>query len=175
MRIPFGRVCSMVIVCASLVASCSFPTFRAATPTETPVPSDTPVPTDTPLPEVVEPIATDTPAPSAAPTITETPTELPSAESTGWATFSFTPTTLTGLWYRIRNKTGVNVNLYRFKNSGEIIFLGWLAPNYYGEYPISDFGKYRIRWCERDFGGESFNCQTKYITIERQLQEFTVP
>jgi len=76
---------------------------------------------------------------------------------------------------RIRNKTFYDVNLYRYGRSGEIHFLGWLVPGYYGEFRFPSLGEWRIRYCARDRQGESHDCQNKMINVKKDAQEFSVP
>ena len=76
---------------------------------------------------------------------------------------------------RIRNRTGKNVNLYRIGLSGETHLLGWLVPNYYGEYKFPSLGSWTIRFCQRDDAGNDSNCREKSINVTDTGQEFPVP
>ena len=136
------------------------PATAIPAPSETPVPPAAPALTEPALPEI-----------TASPEVTFTPTVL----FTVGVTFTPTFTSMPGVSVRIRNMSGNTLNLYRFGRSGELHFLGWLGHGYYGIFRFPDLGEWRIRYCERDIQGNSFSCQNKKITVEKDDQEFVVP
>lgn len=154
---------TIFLVC--FLTSCNLPAPLADTPTSQPTPSLSPSLTYTLLPP------TDTPSPSDTPAPTSTPTML----FTVGVTFTSTSSPLPGILVRIRNNTIFDVNLYRFGLSGEIHFLGWLVPRYYGEFRFPDLGRWKIRYCMRDKDGESIRCWDKFINVNQSGQEFPVP
>jgi serine/threonine protein kinase len=133
-------------------------------PTQGPGPSFTTQPTYTAYPTFTpQSFPTQPPPP---PTQVPQPTEAPPPTQ---------PPALTNIKVRIRNRTSYNVNLYRIGTSGESHFLGWLVPNYYGEYTFPGLGSWTIQYCRRDTAGNSSNCKQKSINVTDSGQEFTVP
>ena len=168
MKTSFLVRIGLVVVCGTLFTACNLPAKTTATTPTSSVP-------------VIVPTATQnaTQTPVGAATATQMPPPPPPATPTILytvaLTLSPTPTELPGVLVRIWNKSLVDVNLYRHGLSGEIHFLGWLSPNYYGEYRFPDLGRWRIRYCERDIEGESFGCEEKFINVGESGQAFDVP
>jgi len=158
----------LVLIFTGLLAGCELPANVIDLPVKAvDPPTPTLPPTDTPVPEN----PTDTPLP----TETATPTSTPTILYTVALTFSPTPTDGPGVRVTIRNNTLSAVNLYRHGLSGEIHFLGWLEPRYYGIYPFPSLGEWKITYCERDFDGEDINCQSKKINFKEEGKEYGVP
>jgi hypothetical protein len=152
------------VLCATALNACKLPKRATVQPTKTLLPTNTLFPTYTPQ-------LTYTPIP----TYTTQPTYTETVIYYVQITPSPTPTPMSGVLVRIRNKTDGPVNLYRFGKSGEIHFLGWLVPNYYGEFRFPDLGEWTIRYCHRDNEGHSYNCKNKNIRVKESGQEFSVP
>jgi hypothetical protein len=177
-----GGIIVLSMICGFVLLLAGLPIIRemieAATPTpewtNTPAseaaPSSTPLPTFAPQSTFTSqptytPLPTYTPPPP--PTEAPPPTEPPPPPTE--------PPSLGNLIVRIRNRTGSDVNLYRIGTVGETHFLGWLVPNYYGEYPWPGLGTWVIQFCRRDNQGNSSNCRQKTINVTSSGQEFSVP
>lgn len=131
------------------------PGGQAKPATNTPTPTFTLPPVFTPFPTFTSPPPTEPPPP---------PTPTP--------TF---PPVLSNVLVRIRNRTGGDVNLYRFGTTGERHFLGWLVHGYYGEYRFPSLGFWTIQYCRRDPSGSDISCKEKQIEVTAEGQEFVVP
>jgi hypothetical protein len=144
--------------------ACSFTTTAEPAPTYTPQPTYTIPPTYTPLPTYTIP-----------PTFTPQPTYTIPVYYTVDITPTPSITPLPGVLVRIRNNTDGDVNLYRYGKSGELHFLGWLVPTYYGEFRFPSLGEWMIKYCRRDSQGNDISCDEKMIVVKKDSQEFSVP
>jgi hypothetical protein len=127
--------------------------------TYTPYPTYTPIPTHTSAP-VIAPTSTRRP-----PDPTNTRPPLPTSTS---------PPAQTDIKVSLRNNTGKDVNYYRVRPTGEMRYLGWVPPNYYGTYTFPSLGEHIIEFCERDADGNNSNCRRTTINVTSSGQEFSI-
>ena len=171
MKIFTVRLFGLALVGAFLLAGCKLP-LQVAEPSATPIELHLTIPPAT-APEI--PAGTALPTDTAVPVDTATPTPSPTVLYSVALTFSPTPTRGPGVEVKIRNNTGYNVNLYRYGLSGEIHFLGWLVPKYYGLFRFPSLREWKIRYCERAEDGSDSNCKTKIINFKVEGKEDGVP
>lgn len=164
----------MFLIMAFLFGACNLPDqLQKQVEPEEQQPSATPRPSATAT-EILE-IPSDTPLPPPTDTLLPEPTSTSTILYTVAVTFSPTPTDAPGVTVRIRNMSGMQVNLYRYEPNGKLKFLGWLVHGYYGIFQFPSLGEWKIRWCQRDKEGNSLNCQNKLIMVKEEDQEFRVP
>lgn len=154
----------LMLISTLMLAGCKLPAPRVIPPTYTRAPTFTPLPSYTPQPTYTQP-----------PTYTPYPTYTPAALFFPDITVTPSPTKQPGVLVRIRNMTSGPVNLSRYGRSGELHFLGWLNPTFYGEFRFPDLGEWMIQYCRRDRDGNSFDCVDKRIVVTADGQEFIVP
>jgi hypothetical protein len=161
-----------LFITAILLSGCSLQLVSSPTP----VPTSTLLPTYTQLPTYT-PLPTYTIAPTLEPLPTLEPMELPTLP------LALPATATQSQWdfaIRIRNRTDFDVNLYRLGSSGERHFLGWLVPNYYGEYPWPGTGKWGIEYCRRapsldPLDHIDLGCGQTVCVVTEMWQECVVP
>jgi hypothetical protein len=161
-----------MVIAIVILSGCSFQLVSTATvtPAFTSLPTYTPYPTFTSLPTY-----------TLQPTLVQLPTLEPLIPPTFPLVHPATPTQPPWSFaIRIRNRTDYDVNLYRLGDFDERHFLGWLVPNYYGEYPWPGVGRWDIEYCRRAPSLDptdhmDLGCGETECVVTVMLQECIVP